>query len=421
MNKAKKIIAALLCIILCISFCPAVLAAESNPVITLSSKSVMPGDSVTVDIDISNNPGIMAMAFCVTYDNDTFEFTGYTNGIISGPTYKNHENKGHIAFVYVGNNDKTTNGNLLSVTFTVKATAKPGKHTITLANSNRDKYGYKLHNSFSNSKEQFIVPTVKAGIITVGETCENAGHKYGEWNIISEAGCTATGLKQRSCQRCQTIDEVVIPITHDFESDWTVDKAATPTEDGIMSRHCTKCDEVTDKITFSYEEIGGDNTDDTSSGEASGDVSDNSSDSENSVESSSSENNNSSNNTVNNTIINNGTIINTEGAKNPLSAVENLKDYQENIKPNIQDDDTASDTQSSDASNESSLPEQNTDSSDSASDTDSNDVITQDENPSFFSTPTGIILAVPCIVISVGILTLGVILIIRKRNSEKEE
>ncbi|MBQ8740202.1 MAG: hypothetical protein IJY79_01470 [Clostridia bacterium] len=342
MNKAKKLIALLLCAFLCAFLCPFALAAEATPTITISTESAMPGDSVTISIDISDNPGIMAMAFCITYDNTALEYTAYSKGYLSSNTIKNHSDKGHISFVNVESSDKATNGTMLSVIFKVKDDAAPGKYTISLANSNRDKYGYKLHNSFSNSKQQFIVPTVKAGSITVLETCENAGHKYGEWNIISEAGCTTTGLKQRTCQRCKAIDEVVTPITHDFEKDWTVDKAATPEEDGIMSRHCTKCDEVTDKITFSYEEIGGDNTDDTSSEESSGDASDNNNNSSDISSENSSDNNISSdesnsgnssseidvnNSQTNSTPTQTPIINNTEGPKNPLSEVEKLEDY----------------------------------------------------------------------------------------------
>lgn len=423
MNKAKKFMALLLCTFMCAFLCPAAQAAESTPTITISSESAMPGDSVTLTIDISNNPGIMAMAFCITYDNSALEYTAYSKGYLSSNTIKNHSEKGHISFVNVENSDKATNGTMLSVIFKVKGDATPGKYTISLANSNRDKYGNKLHNSFSNSKQQFIVPTVKAGSITVLETCDNAGHKYGEWNIISEAGCTVTGLKQRTCQRCKAIDEVVTPITHDFEKDWTVDKAATPEEDGIMSRHCTKCDEVTDKITFSYEEIGGDNTDDTSSEESSGDASDNNSSSNGSSDNSTSSGESDSDNETSNSQTNNTTnkkpvINNTEGAKNPLSEVEKLEDYIENIKPNIQNGDTSSDSQSSDVSNESGSLEQDTDSSVPVSDTDNSNVTNQDENPSFFSTPTGIILTILCVLISVGIIVLGVILIIRRKKEE---
>ena len=254
MKITKRIVATFVCLILVI-VCSFTVAAADTPRISLSNVRALPGESVTINISISNNPGIMAMSFCITYNNEAFEYTGYSKGYLSRYTIKDHSNKGQIAFVNDEASDKSNDGIMLSVKFRVKDNAAPGKHTITLANQNREKYGTKLHNSFSNSSLKYIVPSVMSGSITVGETCENAGHKYGGWTVITPADCVSTGTKEHTCLRCDHTETADIPITHDFEAEWTVDKAATPTEDGTMSRHCKNCDAVTDEITFTYEEV----------------------------------------------------------------------------------------------------------------------------------------------------------------------
>lgn len=442
MIKAKKILAMILCVIICMSLCPTVFAAESDtPVIKISNVSAAAGDTVTINIDISNNPGIMGMMFRITYDSNSLQYSSYQKGYLSSYTVKDHSDKGYISFVNVESKDVSTDGTIISIIFKVTDNATAGKHIITLANSN-DKYGTKLHNSFSNSKEKFIVPTVSAGSVTIAETCKNSGHKYGDWTVVRNAGCTATGLKQRTCTRCQNIEEDTIPITHDFEAEWTVDKAATPEEDGIMSRHCTKCDAVTDKITFSYEEIGGDDGDDTdgtSSDQVSGDTSndnnsdtdtsqDNSSDSNTSNEDTSgSESSSDTSSTSSQTSSNQSTtttskkpvINNTEGAKVPLSEVEKLEDYIENIKPTL--DDTSSEESSSENTSSEDVSSQ-TDTTSSeltpSTTTDSDSAVTQEEDPSFFKTPMGIIMAVLCGLISAGIIALGVVLIIRGKKNQ---
>lgn len=336
MIKAKKIIAIFFCLALCVFCCPAAFAAEDNsPIISLSQKTASPEDSVTIDINISDNPGIMAMAFCITYDTDALEYTGYTKGYLSDYTLKNHTDKGHISFVNVENRDISTNGTILSVNFNVKSDAPAGKHTITLANSNRNKHGYSLHNSFSDSKQNFIVPTVISGSVTVSETCANSPHIYGDWTTITPADCTNTGLKSHTCSRCGYQEEVEIPITHDFEDEWTVDRVATKEQDGIMSRHCKKCDAVTDTVTFKYEEVedsenNGDNN--TSSNTDNSSISNNNTANNNNSQSSNIATDSSNTDSSNKTTV----INNTLGAKNPLSAVENLKDYQENIKPYLE-------------------------------------------------------------------------------------
>lgn len=396
----KKLITILLSVAICISLCITVSAEGSGtPTIKLSNVSAMPGDSVTINIDISNNPGIMAIAFCVTYDKDAFEFeketfdsNKSTSGYITSPTYTDHSDKGHISFSYVGTSDKATNGTMLAIPFKIKNTAKAGKHTIAIANSNREKYGYKLHNSFSNSKQQAIVPTVIAGSITVGETCENSGHKYGDYTIIKSADCTNTGLKNHVCERCQFSEDVIIPITHDFESDWTIDKQATPQEDGIMSRHCTKCQEVTDTITFSYKEItGGDeSSDQTASNNSSSDTS----------------------SVTSNTEQTTPNIENVVGEKVPVQEVEKFEDYQQNIKPNLdnssQNEESTQESSSQTTSDDSTL----------TTGTVSNDTNSSDDESSASKGASNIIILIISLLLSIGILALGIILIIRNKKSK---
>ncbi len=430
MKNIKKIIATFLCFFL-VSVFAFTAAAATTPNISLSNVKAMPGEAVTIDIKISNNPGIMAMSFCITYDKTAFEYTGYNKGYLSKYTIKDHADKGQVAFVNDEAGDKANDGTILSVKFNVKDNAAPGKHTITIANQNREKHGNRLHNSFSNSNLKYIVPTVTAGSITVGETCENAGHKYGEWQIISPADCTNTGSKTHSCIRCNNHTETVeIPITHDFEDEWTVDKAATPTEDGIMSRHCKLCNAVTDTFTFTYEEVeDSQNPDDTSSEEnASSDnvSSDSASSDDNSNDETSSEEENSQTDTTassgsssGNSSSNKPPINNTVGSKNPQSAVENVKDFIENVKPNLENSNTSSTEESTDVENETSSNNSSTP-ADTGTDNQINantDNDNTDTEKSGLST-TKIFTIIIGAVLSVAIIVLAIILIARRKKAE---
>ncbi len=391
MSIIKRTVTFICCIVLCLSFCPTAFAAD-NATISLSNVSAMPEETVTIEVEMKNNPGIMGMAFSIAYDNDAFEYVKYENGWLSGMTVKDHPDKGHVIFVYVASSDKTNNGNMLSVSFKIKQKAAPGKHTITLANNNFEKYGTKLHNSFSNSKQEFIVPSIKSGSIKVGETCINAGHKYGEWNITKQANCTETGLKNHTCVRDESIcieegryEEVEIPITHDFEKEWTVDEVATPEKDGVMTRHCTKCEATTDRVVFTYDEVVGEtptpSNPDTST--------------ENSTDDPASS-------TPSTPIINN-----TLGAKNPITSIEHVKDFQTNVRPNLKEDLYASE------------PEDTTLAEDAlAATTDETDgaEVKAEGEKAFLSTPLGIITLVLCGILSLGVIGLGVFLIIRARK-----
>ncbi len=390
MNFFKKLAAFLLCAIISLSFYTTV-SADDTPTISVTSVNALPGDSVKISISISDNPGIMAMAFCITYDSDALKYKSYAKGYLSNYNIYNHEDKGHISFVNVENKDINKNGNIVTIIFDVKSNAKPGDYKVTLENSNREKYGTKLHNSFSNSNQEFIVPKVVSGGITVQKTCENSGHEYGEWNIVKEANCTETGLKKRFCIRCNNAQEVDIPITHDFEQEWTIDKEATPQEDGIMSRHCTKCDEVTDKITFSYEEITGDSSDtdvssDISVGESSSEGID--------------------------TQDKKPIINNTVGEKVPLDQAEKLDDYQNIIKPDTNSSSVADDNVSIDDTSSDTNPVNSNGINTNNSSSDKNE-----NKNSYFATTSGIIIIVICFLLSIGIVALGVLLIIRNKKS----
>ncbi|MBR4116714.1 MAG: hypothetical protein IKK65_01355 [Clostridia bacterium] len=395
--------------------------ATSAPIITLSNKTALPGEEVTIDISISNNPGIMAMAFCITYDSNSLEYTGYQKGYLSKYTLKDHPDKGHVIFVNDESSDKTNDGIMLSVKFKIKNDATPQKHIISIANLDRKKYGNNLYKSFSNSNLKSIEPIVRLGSITVAETCENSGHQYGDWNIIKSANCNETGLKTHTCVRCEYSEEATIPITHDFEAEWTVDKAATPDTDGEMSRHCKNCDATTDKIIFSYEEIGGDETpDDTTSSDTSSDstgsenTSDISSDNSTSNEANSSTTETTAPSQDSNSSSTNNkkpSINNVVGEKVPQQEAEKLENYPQNDKP----EENKPDQNNSNTSSEN-TPSQEVVSKDETPNSNNSVELPQDDDDSFFTTPTGIVMIIICSALSFGVLALGVILIIKNRK-----
>ena len=334
MKNFKRIIALLLSLILLLLL-NLTAFAEGTPQITLSDVSGNPGDSVTVDIKIDNNPGIMTMAFSIKYDSDTFEYTGCQYKVKNGESNtkgyflttcssKDHPDKNYISFLSTETSDKTNNGTIVSLNFKIKDNAKTEKYTVELANLYPEKFGGRLSDCFANSKQQYITPSVSIGSITVGKPCEELGHKYTSWAVVKSADCTNNGQKQRICERCGYEDKQDIPATsHDFETEWTVDKAATPTEDGIMSRHCKKCDAVTDKFIFTYKEVEESEKPNTST------------ESTESITSASTDNssNQSASNDSSTDYSPKAPINNTVGEKNSLSAVENIQDFKENVEP----------------------------------------------------------------------------------------
>lgn len=69
------------------------------------------------------------------------------------------------------------------------------------------------------------------------------GHNWGGWTTIKEPTVTQTGIKKRSCSRCQKEETQSIPKHTHTWGEWTVTKAATQTEEGIKQRICSVCGE----------------------------------------------------------------------------------------------------------------------------------------------------------------------------------
>ena len=114
MNFTKKLFSIILCLVICFSV-TLINVSAATPKITISSHESMPDNEVTVTISISNNPGIMAMAFCITYDSDSLVYKNYSKGYLTNYTIKDHPDKGHVSFVNVENKDNSSNGTIISV------------------------------------------------------------------------------------------------------------------------------------------------------------------------------------------------------------------------------------------------------------------------------------------------------------------
>ena len=398
--KFKKLFAIILTFIMLLALCPTVFAA-SNPRIIISSASAKPGETVTVNISISNNPGIMAMAFSVTYDQNNLEYVSYTKGWISTPQYRDYADNGYVSFNILESSAKTNVGSIMSLTFKIKDTAKPGDYRITLGNNYFTSEGYDLSKAFVDDKENYYTtPKITSGNITVLGPCHTIGHKFGEWVQTKDSTCTEMGLKERTCSVCSEVEQKKLAFVHDFEEEWTVDRVATPEKNGIMSRHCKLCPETTDAIVFRYDEIQTPNDtetpDDTDPENPNPDSStggDNTTDTEDDQK---------------------PVIDNTEGSKNPIEEVGKLEGFDNLVppeEPEIETPEILPEIEVPDDTSSSQTTTSNVDDDSTESTRES------EEEKTFFSTPIGIITIIICGLTSCGILALGVFLILKNKKN----
>lgn len=253
MKKFKALAALLLCIIIFTVSIPLTAAAGSLK-ITVSNLTAVPGDEIAVAVDISENTGVMAMTFALGYDTKVLTYNGFNIGIFNDYTVVDHPDRGYVSFVNCENADRTYEGNILVMKFTVNDDAPAGLSDLTVMNVRPEEYGESMDGCFANWNGDVITPTIVNGSVTVGETCTNSGHKYGDWKVVSVPLCETEGVNNRSCIRCgHTELKNVKAVGHDFEDKWTVDTPATEGESGKMSRHCKRCEKTTDEVSFALD------------------------------------------------------------------------------------------------------------------------------------------------------------------------
>ena len=115
--------------------------AEEIPTLFLSAPltELHPGDTFTLTVNMSGNPGIWSVAFNLRLDNDVFEYVGCErSGCISLSTMFPDfydESSGTVKYNCFSNdyfNNMTENGMLIAVTYKVSEKASPGVYEAQL-------------------------------------------------------------------------------------------------------------------------------------------------------------------------------------------------------------------------------------------------------------------------------------------------
>lgn len=66
-------------------------------------------------------------------------------------------------------------------------------------------------------------------------------HRFGDWQVVSPATCTADGSRQRVCTRCGAVEVQTLPAAGHKFGEWTTTKKPTCTETGTEKRTCSVC------------------------------------------------------------------------------------------------------------------------------------------------------------------------------------
>lgn len=244
---SRKIIC--LCAAVCAVLCSAAVSAENyQGVITVSTEKAATGSSVIVKLDMSENPGIMAMTISITYDSKALSYERFYTGYLNDIMIEDHPDKNLLRLVSCEKMNRRNNDTIVSLQFKVKDDAAFNKHSVSVDYKPGD---------FCNWKLERLNPKIVPGGVDVEFNGKNCRHtEKSEWETAAKPTCKGPGAKQRHCLKCGTVEIEEIPSAgHVFSEEWVVDRPATAELHGIMSRHCNNCDEVTDVLTFELDQV----------------------------------------------------------------------------------------------------------------------------------------------------------------------
>lgn len=297
----KKIITFLTSIILICTVCFVPSSAAGSGSLTMSSASGKQGDSVTLSINLTANPGLATMSLQVEYDTGALSLTGVSDSkLLAGADLSSVYNSPYkITWIdYSSKSDNKKTGTIASFTFKIKDNAKVGNTSVKLifldsydsiynensfsATSGNITVNCKAHTYTAYTKvndsthkrtctacghEETSSHTWDAGKVTKQPTCKESGlkhfkctacnaekdetipvtnnHNWGNYEVKVKPSCITQGTQIRECSVCKKTETASIPATGHSFTNPTVTKQPTCTESGEESGKCTICGQTT--------------------------------------------------------------------------------------------------------------------------------------------------------------------------------
>lgn len=292
----KKIITFLTSIILICTVCFIPSSAAGSGSLAMSSASGKQGDSVTLNINLTANPGLATMSLQVEYDTGALTLTGVSDSkLLSGTDLSSVYNSPYkITWIDSSKSDNKKTGTIASITFKIKDNAKVGNTSVKLvfldsydSNSNENSFSATSGNITVNCKthsytaytkadddkhkrtcaacghEEISSHTWNAGTVTKQPTCKETGlkhlkctacnaekdetipvtnnHNWGNYEVKVKPSCITQGTQIRECSVCKKTETASIPATGHSFTNPTITKQPTCTESGEESGHCSRC------------------------------------------------------------------------------------------------------------------------------------------------------------------------------------
>lgn len=155
----KKIFSVLVAAAMLMTLCAFGISAADEPTMTVSTVTAERGQTVTLDVVVSGNPGMNAAVLKPVYDETALELVSMK---FNTTDFIGQEQYGKNA-VWAASSDNTSNGTFLTLEFKVLEGASVGTTEVTLSNVD----GYLKDGAVSNSAAETVNYKVVAGGVNV--------------------------------------------------------------------------------------------------------------------------------------------------------------------------------------------------------------------------------------------------------------
>lgn len=247
----KKIITKLILLVTLCSLLAFPASAAGNGSLSMTSAGGNRGDTVTLNVNLNSNPGLVTMTIRVSYDTSVLQLTSVSNsGLLVGAqlnsSYGSPYTISWVDGATTKNNTKT--GTIATFTFKILDSAKIGDSNVTLQFI--DSYDTEYNaNSFSAASGKV---TVKCNH-TYGSwnnadnsqhtrtctTCyarESANHTWNSGTMTNQPSCKKEGTKIYMCTACNATKTETLPKTTDHNyGSWS------KVNDSTHKHTCTIC------------------------------------------------------------------------------------------------------------------------------------------------------------------------------------
>lgn len=203
-----------------VSLPPSAPFAEGKPLVSVSDASAVPGDTVTVSVSISNNPGFGVVDIQLDYDNSKLELVRVdaSDALSSLGSFKSNTKTGRVMFA--GWPNVTLNEALFTATFKVLDSASTGDVTSEVSVG------------IAGLVDADLEDYAKEVAVHAGKVTALHQHSYGETTWEKDA---ASHWHACACGEAKSGEAA-----HDF-ADWVIDESATEDKAGLKHRTCTTC------------------------------------------------------------------------------------------------------------------------------------------------------------------------------------